>query len=61
MYLCLMEKKTPSINTDFIISFFLPDGMIDWVTTQVVYTPLFAYFKIVTYNLSRGGSTSILE
>ena len=25
-----MEKKTPSINTDFIISFFLPDGMIDW-------------------------------
>jgi transposase len=25
-----MEKKTSSINTDFIISFFLPDGMIDW-------------------------------
>ena len=30
MYLCLMKKKTSSINTDFIISFFLPDGMIDW-------------------------------
>lgn len=25
-----MNKKTSSINTDFIISFFLPDGMIDW-------------------------------
>lgn len=25
-----MEKKSSSINTDFIISFFLPDGMIDW-------------------------------
>jgi transposase len=25
-----MEKKISSINTDFIISFFLPDGMIDW-------------------------------
>ena len=25
-----MKKKTSSINTDFIISFFLPDGMIDW-------------------------------
>ena len=25
-----MEKKTASINTDFIISFFLPEGMIDW-------------------------------
>ena len=25
-----MEKKTTVINSDFIISFFLPDGMIDW-------------------------------
>lgn len=25
-----MNKKTSSINTDFIISFFLPEGMIDW-------------------------------
>lgn len=25
-----MEKKSSSINTDFVISFFLPDGMIDW-------------------------------
>lgn len=25
-----MEKKASVINTDFIISFFLPDGMIDW-------------------------------
>jgi transposase len=25
-----MEKKASSINPDFIISFFLPDGMIDW-------------------------------
>lgn len=25
-----MEKKSSIINTDFIISFFLPDGMIDW-------------------------------
>ena len=25
-----MEKKTSSINPEFIISFFLPDGMIDW-------------------------------
>lgn len=25
-----MEKKTSNISTDFIISFFLPDGMIDW-------------------------------
>ena len=25
-----MEKKSSSINTDFIISFFLPEGMIDW-------------------------------
>ena len=25
-----MAKNSSSINTDFIISFFLPDGMIDW-------------------------------
>ena len=25
-----MEKNTSSILSDFIISFFLPDGMIDW-------------------------------
>ena len=25
-----MEKNSSSINTDFIISFFLPEGMIDW-------------------------------
>ena len=25
-----MKKKTSSINADFIISFFLPDGMTDW-------------------------------
>lgn len=25
-----MAKKSSSINTDFIISFFLPEGMIDW-------------------------------
>lgn len=25
-----MGKKSSSINTDFIISFFLPEGMIDW-------------------------------
>lgn len=25
-----MEKKSSSINTDFIASFFLPEGMIDW-------------------------------
>lgn len=25
-----MEQKSSGINTDFIISFFLPDGMIDW-------------------------------
>ncbi|MCP4259867.1 MAG: hypothetical protein GY774_20500 [Planctomycetes bacterium] len=26
----LMEKKSSNINSDFIISFFLPEGMIDW-------------------------------
>lgn len=26
----VMAKNSSSINTDFIISFFLPDGMIDW-------------------------------
>ena len=25
-----MEKKSSNINTDFIISFFLPEGMINW-------------------------------
>ena len=25
-----MAKNSSSINTDFIISFFLPEGMIDW-------------------------------
>lgn len=25
-----MDKNTSSISTDFITSFFLPDGMIDW-------------------------------
>lgn len=25
-----MAKKSSNINTDFIISFFLPEGMIDW-------------------------------
>lgn len=25
-----MEKKSSSISTDYIVSFFLPDGMIDW-------------------------------
>lgn len=25
-----MDNKSSSISTDFIISFFLPDGMIDW-------------------------------
>lgn len=30
LYLCAMEKKTTSINADFVASFFLPDGMIDW-------------------------------
>ena len=25
-----MEQQTSSIDRDFIISFFLPDGMIDW-------------------------------
>lgn len=25
-----MEKKTSGINSDFIISFFLPEGMTDW-------------------------------
>ncbi len=25
-----MEKNSSNINTDFIISFFLPEGMIDW-------------------------------
>ena len=25
-----MEKKSSNINTDFIISFFLPEDMIDW-------------------------------
>ena len=25
-----MAKKSSIINTDFIISFFLPEGMIDW-------------------------------
>ena len=25
-----MKKNSSSINTDFIISFFLPEGMIDW-------------------------------
>lgn len=29
-YLCTLEQQTSGIDRDFIISFFLPDGMIDW-------------------------------
>ena len=29
-YIEVMEKKTSGINPEFIISFFLPDGMTDW-------------------------------
>ena len=25
-----MEQKNSGISTDFIISFFLPEGMLDW-------------------------------
>ena len=30
LYLCAMEQQTLGIDRDFFISFFLPDGMIDW-------------------------------
>ena len=30
LYLCVMEQQTLGIDRDFFISFFLPDGMIDW-------------------------------